>query len=106
MKELTRVQFETLAYIGAYVRLNQCPPANYEIAEHFGLYHNTNPNGAKTGSNAVTARLRGLHRKGMIEFRHGSRGLSVTDRGWEALGVKPGHCPHCGNPKQQEQGAA
>lgn len=106
MKPPTARQLEVLAFLARYFAEHGFAASTRDIAKHFGWCLSGGPE-ATSGSNAVNDHLVALQRKGLItRLRLQPRTVRITDAGWAALGVKPGHCPHCGNAKQSTAGAA
>jgi len=70
MQELTPRQQQVLDFISSYLDENGSPPTLREISEHIGT----------KGTATAIVHLEALERKGHIQRRSGSRGISIPSR--------------------------
>lgn len=77
MQELTEKQQRIYNYLESYIAEHSCPPTIREIAEHSGL----------RGTATAMQHLEALERKGYIQRREGSRGISLTRKAVSSVSV-------------------
>ncbi len=70
MQELTEKQQNIYRYLESYIAEHSCPPTIREISEHIGL----------RGTSTALQHLEALERKGYIQRREGSRGISLKQK--------------------------
>lgn len=77
MQELTEKQQNIYNFLEAYICEHSCPPTLREISEHLGL----------KGTATAMQHLEALERKGHIQRRDGSRGISLTRKPGSSVSV-------------------
>lgn len=70
MQELTEKQQNIYTFLETHIAENNCPPTIREISERIGL----------KGTATVIQHLEALERKGYIQRREGSRGITLMNR--------------------------
>lgn len=71
MQQLTNRQQQVLDFVGSYLLEHGCPPTLREISDQIGV----------KGTATAIVHLEALERKGHIQRREGSRGISIVGRG-------------------------
>jgi repressor LexA len=77
MQELTSKQQQIYNFLEAYISEHSCPPTLREISEHIGT----------KGTATAMQHLEALERKGHIQRREGSRGISLTRKTGGSMSV-------------------
>lgn len=77
MQELTEKQQHIYNYLESYIAEHSCPPTIREISEHSGL----------KGTATAMQHLEALERKGYIQRREGSRGITLTRKSGSSVSV-------------------
>ena len=77
MQELTEKQQLIYNYLESYIAEHSCPPTIREISEHIGL----------KGTATAMQHLDALERKGYIQRREGSRGITLTRKTGSSVSV-------------------
>jgi repressor LexA len=77
MQELTKKQQHIYNYLESYIAEHSCPPTLREISEHIGI----------RGTATAMQHLEALERKGFIQRREGSRGISLTRKPGSSVSV-------------------
>ncbi len=77
MQKLTEKQQHIYNYLESYIAEHSCPPTIREISEHIGL----------KGTATAMQHLNALERKGFIQRREGSRGISLTRKAGSSVSV-------------------
>jgi SOS-response transcriptional repressor LexA len=80
MQELTVKQQQIYDYLETYISEHSCPPTLREISEHIGI----------RGTSTAMQHLEALERKGYIQRREGSRGISLTRKAGGSMSVPNG----------------
>lgn len=77
MQELTAKQQQIYDYLEFYITEHSCPPTLREISEHIGI----------RGTATAMQHLEALERKGYIQRREGSRGISLTRKAGGSMSI-------------------